>query len=68
MARLTLAQFKRAAGISSKRSDYIGWSWTCIHRHFTKNAEDGLKNGDLTQSQYDKLLEQRDNMLDRFSF
>jgi hypothetical protein len=68
MAKLSLSQFKKAAGISSKKSDYEGMSWTCIHRMFTDNGKAGLKQGEITQSQYDRLMEQRDNMLNRFKF
>jgi hypothetical protein len=65
---MTISKFKKAAGISTRKSDYDGWSWTCIFNHFKQNAEIGFDHGDLTAKQRDSLIEQGRNMANRFSY
>ena len=65
---MTLAEFKRAAGLSSRKADNAGFAYMTIHTTWTENAAIGLQHGDITQSQHDKLLEQRDNLLNKIRF
>lgn len=65
---MNIAKFKKAAGISSKKSDYEGWSWTCIFNHFKESAEIGFHNGDLTEKQMNSIIQQGRNMANRFNY
>lgn len=65
---MNIVEFKKAAGISSKKSDYEGWSWACIFNHFKESAEIGFRSGDLTKKQQDLIIEQGRNMANRFKY
>lgn len=66
--RMTLAQFKRLSGIPATKKEFAGYSFMCIHRMITENAEVGYKHDQITKGQRNQLLLWRDNVLDNMSF
>lgn len=65
---MKLSTFKKLAHIGTKKSDFVGYSYTCIINKFKGDAEAGFNNGDLTAKQRDSLIDQGYTMADRFSY
>ena len=65
---MTLTQFYKDAGISTKKSDNLGRSYQCIIEQFEENAQLGFEQGFLTVKQRDAVIQRGRSIADSLHF